>query len=245
VKSILEKWIQSGVDTERVGEQWLLGHKELEKDRGFLIHIAQTYLMMVPYLKGIHHTLESWHIGRDEDGWKFNHMQWEDLMEGEGETVEGSAELEELKKKFKESHLQEAPAKVQAVRRLMQDLKSMEALFEGDIPKKRLIRGSDVLDIIYGFGDASGAGFGSSWKIGKEIKYRYGLWGSDLNRSSSNFRELKNLVDTLLQMEENGDLEGKELFLCTDNSTAERAFFKGASSSKLLHNLILTLRNWR
>ena len=242
VKTILDRWIRSGTEAREAGEKWYLEHKDLEKDRGFLIHMARTYPMMVPYLKGIHHTLESWRIGRDEDGWKFSRAQWEDLLEGEGESVEGTAELEELKMKYKNSHLQEAPAKVQAVRRLMQDLESLAVLFEGDLPTKRLIRGSDILDIIYGFGDASGAGFGASWKIRNEIKYRYGLWGSDLNGSSSNFRELKNLVDTLLQMEKNGELEGRELFLCTDNSTAERAFFKGASSSKLLHDLILTLR---
>jgi hypothetical protein len=35
-------------------------HKELESCRGFLVHVAWTYGAMVPYLKGVHHTLDSW-----------------------------------------------------------------------------------------------------------------------------------------------------------------------------------------
>ena len=60
--------------------------------------------------------------------------------------------------------------------------------------------------------------------------------------SSSNLRELKNLVDTLLKMKAEGRLKGVEIFVFTDNSTAERAFFKGSSKSRLLHDLVLELR---
>ena len=44
--------------------------------------------------------------------------------------------------------------------------------------------------------------------------------------SSSNLRELKNLVDTLLKMEAEGRLKGAEIFVFTDNLTAERTFLK-------------------
>jgi hypothetical protein len=45
-------------------------HKELESCRGFLVYVTRTYGAMVPYLKGVHHTLDSWRPGRDADGWK-------------------------------------------------------------------------------------------------------------------------------------------------------------------------------
>jgi hypothetical protein len=45
-------------------------HKALESYRGFLIYVSQTYPYMVPYLKGVHLTLDSWREGRREDGWK-------------------------------------------------------------------------------------------------------------------------------------------------------------------------------
>ena len=47
-----------------------------------------------------------------------------------------------------------------------------------------------------------------------------------MNSGSSNLRKLKNLVDTLKKMAETNKLEGSEIFIFTDNSTAEAAFFK-------------------
>ena len=48
--------------------------------------------------------------------------------------------------------------------------------------------------------------------------------------SSSNLRELLNLVDTLEKMEEEGELEGTEIYVFTDNSTAELAFLRAPLS---------------
>ena len=50
------------------------------------------------------------------------------------------------------------------------------------------------------FGDASGAGFGSSWTRGATLVYRFGVWGMEGTDTSSNYRELRNLVDTLEMM---------------------------------------------
>jgi hypothetical protein len=60
--------------------------------------------------------------------------------------------------------------------------------------------------------------------------------------SSSNYRELYNLVDAVENECKDGRLEDAELFLFTDNSTAESAFYRGTSSSKLLFKLVLKLR---
>jgi hypothetical protein len=49
-------------------------HKELESCRGFLVYVTRTYGAMVPYLKGVHHTLDSWRPERDVDGWKFQRV---------------------------------------------------------------------------------------------------------------------------------------------------------------------------
>ena len=45
-------------------------HKAAEKYRGYLIHISATYEAIVPYLKGLHLTLDGWREGRDDEGWK-------------------------------------------------------------------------------------------------------------------------------------------------------------------------------
>ena len=63
-----------------------------------------------------------------------------------------------------------------------------------------------------------------------------------MENGSSNVRELKNLVDTLKKMADANELDGSEIYFFTDNSTAEAAFFKGSSKSRLLFELILDLR---
>ncbi len=45
-------------------------HKEVESCRGSLVYVTRTYGAMVPYPKGVHHTLNSWRPERDADDWK-------------------------------------------------------------------------------------------------------------------------------------------------------------------------------
>jgi hypothetical protein len=59
---------------------------------------------------------------------------------------------------------------------------------------------------------------------------------------SSNYRELRNLVESLREFLEENDLRGVEVFLFTDNSTAEAAYWKGNSSSRKLFELMLELK---
>jgi len=114
---------------------------------------------------------------------------------------------------------------------------------------------------LYGFGDASGAGFGSTFSSALGTHYRYGLWGDDLTGSSSNYRELFNLteaaeghvkeltfahlsqlVDAVADEALRSPLQGSELFLFTDNGVAEAAFYKGTSSNPRLFALVVRLK---
>ena len=154
---------------------------------------------MVPYLRRIHHTLENWRIVRDDEGWKYTSNEWMQYLDGLGDDFEVSnKEDRKLWKDWKAKAVHEnqdslAPATVDAVLGLKQDVGALAALFESEEPQHRLVRGTALMRAIYGFGDASGSGFGGSWKKQGTIKYRFGLWGSDLDDSSSNHRELKNL----------------------------------------------------
>lgn len=58
----------------------------------------------------------------------------------------------------------------------------------------------------------------------------------------SNFRELTNLVKTIKALVEDDTLLGTELFLFTDNSTAEAVYHKGNSSLRGLFEGVLELR---
>ena len=66
--------------------------------------------------------------------------------------------------------------------------------------------------------------------------------GRDDEDKSSNYRELRNLANTVEEEATEGHLTNGELWLFTDNSTAESCFFRVGSSSKLLHELVLRLR---
>jgi hypothetical protein len=50
-----------------------IDHKLLERKRGFLVHMVQTYPALNPYLKGVHGTLDSWRCGRDINGFRMPH----------------------------------------------------------------------------------------------------------------------------------------------------------------------------
>lgn len=74
-------WIKEQVDNCQGpadiirGDDFGINYKELEKRRGFLVYMSRTYPLMVPYLKGIHQTLDGWGPGRANDGWKLMHAE--------------------------------------------------------------------------------------------------------------------------------------------------------------------------
>jgi hypothetical protein len=96
--------------------------------------------------------------------------------------------------------------------------------------------------VIYKFGDASGCGFGSSLLVKDKILYKSGQWNKQHSVETSNYRELSNFVYFIEEAHQSGLLHNTELFVFTDNSMAEAAFFKGTSSSKKLFQLVLRLQ---
>ncbi len=93
----------------------------------------------------------------------------------------------------------------------------------------------------YGFGDASGTGFGASFAITNAVVVHQGVWGSAEDNSSSNFQELSNLVSSLEFGGQRGNLDLTEVWIFTDNTTAEAVFYKGHSPSPKLNYLALRL----
>jgi hypothetical protein len=82
--------------------------------------------------------------------------------------------------------------------------------------------------VLDGFGDASKAAFGATIQIEDRLLYQYGQWSTEIVESkSSNWRELSNLVLYLCDLGTREDLGGYKIYMFTDNSTAEAAFWKG------------------
>jgi hypothetical protein len=135
------------------------------------------------------------------------------------------------------------PLKVAPVKRLKDDLRALHALTHHEKPPRRMARLGKFARAVYGFGDASKDGFGASIEVlNHGVIWRSGVWNLSIREESSNFREFKNLVESIEKFVADGTLKGHELFMFTDNSTAEAAFFKGTSSSEKLFDLVLRLR---
>lgn len=237
-----------------------VSHKEMEKDRGFLVHVARTYPSTRPYLKGFHLTLDSWRDHRDKEGWKENKKEIlcedDDSMSVESLGSEdeesswasegsdggvGGVNLKAGLNRGSRAGWEPPPKSVKTVPRFQYDLDALLAFATHDYAPTRIVRPRGQIRVCYGFGDASGSGLGSSFKLKSGLRIRFGVWGSDEDDKSSNFRELRNLVEALEDLWVQGELVGVEVFIFTDNSTAERAFYKGSSSSRLLFELILRL----
>ena len=253
LQTIVEKWLK--LINEGAQE---LNHKELLSDRGFLVYVTRAYPGMIPYLKGFHLTIEMWRGNRDKDGWKLPTTKLAQSTTTDrflGPIDDEEAEMAFLMRKKVTTTLRAPDTGVtQPAPRLKHDLLALKTLTKSSLPPLRIVRPSRVVQVLYGFGDASGKGFGSTvqgFPLGElfqpasksDLRYRVGVWGKDEESESSNFRELANLV--VLTVEEEaatGSLDMAEYFLFTDNSTAESAFYKGSSTSKKLHALVTRLR---
>lgn len=151
------------------------------------------------------------------------------------------------------------PETVRGVPRLSSDLEGLRQLLSSEVPPRRVIRSTRVIVVYYGFADASGGGFGSTVVGPTGIRYRYGVWSEAVAAASSNYRELRNVVeavtDQALQFSQfdqmlnaveqecaTGEWAGAEFYLFTDNAVAEGAFYKGTSSNRALFELVLRLR---
>jgi hypothetical protein len=86
------------------------------------------------------------------------------------------------------------PKDVLPVTRLEWDLKALQSILSAKHPPEVMIRTLKVYNVIYGFRDASGKGFGSTVTSKLGTKYRIGIWEPDAEGNSSNRREFENIV---------------------------------------------------
>ena len=198
--------------------------KTLEKVAGFLNHVGRAYLVIQIYLNGVYASMNSWRPDRDKEGWKV----------GSEEINEGMEQNEQ------------APTRVRMVPRMEFDVEALEELTSfKEPPQRRLRPDKQGAKVRYFFGDASGAGFGmSGWTPGDDkVEVNFGAWSpSKMKGSSSNFRELANIVMKIEQMATEGRLNLlSEVFIFTDNMYAESAFYRGTAKSPEVLRLMFRL----
>ena len=256
LKTICRHWLECITRGET-----MLDFKRLRSDRGFLVYVTQVYPAMKPYLKGFHLSLESWGGGRDAEGWKARASKIkvkpsEEVSQAQAEEEafldDGLGKMEDIKEELLrhmlvggvDSGRTDGPPSgfTEAVPRFREDLEALLHLAQSDEPVMRCVHNKHTITAYYGFGDASSGGFGSTVERPDGLHGRFGIWGSDNEDKSSNYRELCNLVETIEEEAKEGHLKDGELWIFTDNSTAESCFFRGGSTSKTLHELVLRLR---
>ena len=91
----------------------------------------------------------------------------------------------------------------------------------------------------YGFGDASGKGFGNAVEVEGIIHSEFGQWSNSVEGKHSNYKDLRNLVNAVIKAYDDGLLKDCKLFLFTDNFVAECAYYNGGSNrNKDLDDLV-------
>ena len=177
----------SSSDRFQTDDRPKLEHKDLERKRGFLGHVAMTFPALVPFMKGFHLTIDSWRDYRPTSGWKMNEKVWSSYVEAR--IADGDLSEEEARAMQETLSDGAAPKTVQAVPRFKSDLQAMKVYFGPPTPPEITDRVSQVLYVMYGFGDASGTGFGSSIQSSAGLSYRIGVWFGKERDETSNFRE--------------------------------------------------------
>ena len=224
-----EKW-----DKTKFWINWVLTHlkdkeglnyHDLLSCRGFLIYVSRTYRPFKPYLRGLHKTIDSWRPFRDKDGWKLMQTVIDaKMMEGEH---------------IKLNQVGPSSKFIQPLPRLERDFKVLKNLTSPAAPPKVVRRRTTMGSASYGFGDASGQGFGNAIQVEGKIHSEFGEWSAEVEDKHSNYKELRNLVNAVKKAYAKGLLKDCELFLFTDNFVAECGYYNGGSNrNKDLDDLI-------
>eukprot|EP00957_Ditylum_brightwellii_P131259 10011316-Ditylum_brightwellii.AAC.1 len=89
-KKYVQEWLAICINDAHAGVPAAFDRKELKSGNDFFIHIGRTYLMIAPFLKGVHLMLDLWHPGCDEEGWNTKEAadaieanDWEDIDHSE------------------------------------------------------------------------------------------------------------------------------------------------------------------
>ncbi|KAL7527171.1 hypothetical protein ACHAXR_001836 [Thalassiosira sp. AJA248-18] len=136
----------------------------------------------------------------------------------------------------------EEPGRVVAVDRFVRDVEYLKVLTSIPHPPRERFRARSQVFAFYVPGDASGSGFGSAVIDDNQgIFFESGTWAEPWTQQSSNFREADNLVTKMESLVATESMEGREVFVFTDNSVFESTFYKGHSQDKKLSDIIFRL----
>ena len=128
--------------------------------------MVRTYTWLNPYIKGLHMTVDSWHPGRVEDGFKWTVKERRQKhfhgMEEEGLPCRREFEDEEVLGMMHNTGMaEEAPETVIPVERYFRDLACLQDLTSSAEPPKQLYRAKRQ-SVFFVIGDASSKAKGNA-----------------------------------------------------------------------------------
>jgi hypothetical protein len=166
-----EKWDKAKLQIEEVRamlerDSKALPRKQLEQFWGFLQYVTQTYSSITSYMIGFHMTIDSWRPGRDSEGWRIAQTLLQNMKKEDEDWSRDEVAEEEV------------PDMVKAVPRFRDNVAVIWRLMAADKPPLKRVRCKKTGKVFYGFGDASGSGFGATIQIGEHIHFKYGPSGA-------------------------------------------------------------------
>jgi hypothetical protein len=211
--------------------------------RRFLMYMVRTYMWLNLYIKGLHLTVDSWHPGRVEDGFKWTakerrRMQFHGMEEGGLPCRREFKDDEVLGMMHNTGAVEEsAPEMGVPVERYFCNLACLQDLTSSAKPPKQLCQAKRQ-SAFFVIGDASGKAKGNVVVEQYGVDYESGAWNLEWREKSFNCREAKNLTDRLEWLVADGGLQNHKVFLITDNLAFEGAFYKGYSPSRELSDIV-------
>ena len=76
-------------------------------------------------------------------------------------------------------------------RKPFKQLEALSLLLRDKKPALRLIQGAVSIDVLYIFEDASGSGYGTSWKEEYAKGFRFGVLNEEGDDTTSNYQEFR------------------------------------------------------
>ena len=130
-----------------------------------------------------------------------------------------------------------APETLTPVECYVWDLVCLRELTSSAEPPKQLYQAKRQA-AFFVIGDAKGKGKGNAVVEQYGVNYESGAWNLEWREKSSNCREAANLKDRLEHLIADGALQNHEVFLITNNSAFEGAFYKGHSPTRELSDIV-------
>lgn len=225
-----QKWQRQRADLLSLHSSMLAGE---DPDRKLFLSatcrgMSQTevYTDLRPYYKSFYNALEAWRPDRDDDGWRRDDTDDEDL-----DTFD-----------LVNQNLS-PPSTVKITPEAARDLDALVRFYESEEPEFLLVRPRGSNDVAYFGGDASAAAYGSGCQLSDgTVLIWMGNWTRSETDRGSNWREAFNLARILLQEIRAGNLDGKEVWMATDNLVWALIANKGMSKRKGLSDIVRDIK---